>query len=182
VIQLASEKYKAYNKEVSRKASMANKRLRRLEKNGLKDTPAYRAWKKAGGKNFSVRNKNYRALQKENARLNNFLQSKTSTVRGSNRVLKSIAKNTGIKYKNMKDLHKKSKTFFETASKVEQYLLSGVSVAMGYQRVFQSVSNFMARGSRSSNVEDDIPEIAKNIQNDYENTMNNFPDTWSELS
>jgi len=57
-----------------------------------------------------------------------------------------------------------------------------IGVAMGYQRVFKSVSNFMARSSRSSNVEDDIPEIAKNVQNDYENTMNNFPDTWNELS
>jgi hypothetical protein len=40
MVKLASEKYLELKKEVSRMASMANKRLRRLEKNELTDLPA----------------------------------------------------------------------------------------------------------------------------------------------
>ena len=39
-----------FRKEVSRKASLANKRLARLEKNGLTDSPAYQKFKEGGEK------------------------------------------------------------------------------------------------------------------------------------
>ena len=44
-----------FRKEISRKASLANKRLARLEKNGLTDSPAYQKVMEGGGKRFSIR-------------------------------------------------------------------------------------------------------------------------------
>ena len=44
MVQKATDKYKELKKEVSRMASMANKRLKRLEKNELTDLPAYKSW------------------------------------------------------------------------------------------------------------------------------------------
>lgn len=179
-----SAEYRKYKQEVSRKVSMANKRLRRLERNDLHSSPAYREWKKMkGGKNFSVRNKEYRELQKENARLNHFLQSKTSTVRGANKVLKAMAKNTGMKYHGMKELHAKSAKFFKLASKVSQYLHSanGASGAIGYQAVWHSVNNYMEKQA-PSNTESAVSHITRSIQRDYEqqNDHDDF-DMWKKI-
>ena len=50
--------------EISKKASMANKRLNRLEKNGLTDLPSYKNWVDYnGGVKFSVKGKNYNELK-----------------------------------------------------------------------------------------------------------------------
>ena len=58
-VELASDEYKAFKKEVSRMASMANKRLKRLEKNELTDLPSYKAWEENGSIRFSVKGKTY---------------------------------------------------------------------------------------------------------------------------
>ena len=51
-----SDAYLKLKKEVSRKASMANKRLVRLENNKLTDLPAYKQWKNYnGGVKFSIK-------------------------------------------------------------------------------------------------------------------------------
>lgn len=134
----------AMRAEASRKASMANKRIARLEKNNLKDSPAYQQYLKSGGK-FGVRGKDYNGVQKELARLNRFLESTTSTVRGSNKLLKDMAKNTGTKYKTLKDLRAKSKVFFELHSKTEQYLrhVHDMGSAIGYQKIWQQINTYV---------------------------------------
>lgn len=173
-----SAEYRKYKQEVSRKVSMANKRLRRLERNKLHSSPAYREWQKMkGGENFSVRNKEYRELQKENARLNHFLHSKTSTVRGANKVLKAMAKNTGMKYHGMKELHSKSAKFFKLAAKVSQYLHSanGASGAIGYQSVWKSVNKYLET-SVSGDMDSAIDSISKSLTKDYE--KENDGDEW----
>ena len=78
------EKVKKYRTEASRLASMANKRLKRLEQSGLIDSPAYQKWVQDGKVKFSVRGKSHRELQKEVARMNKFINSQTSTIRGVN--------------------------------------------------------------------------------------------------
>ena len=54
-----------FRKEVSSKASLANKRLARLEKNGLTDSPAYQKFMEGGGKRFSIRGKTGSELTKD---------------------------------------------------------------------------------------------------------------------
>ena len=120
-VPVASDKYKALRKEVSRMASAANKRLNRLQANDLQALPAFQAWEQNGAIKFSVKGKDYNQLQSEYWRLKNFLDDRTSTVRGANDFLREMAKNTGIKYNGLADLKEKSRSFFELAEKIKQY-------------------------------------------------------------
>lgn len=143
--QLAKEKRIAkFRREASRKASKANKRLDRLVKNNLTDTPAYKQFIESGGERFGIRGKTYNEVRSEVARLDRFINAETSTIRGVNRVLKEIAGNTGIKYKNLKDLRKKADRFFELQSKVEQYLrtVDDSASAIGYQKIWEAINEY----------------------------------------
>lgn len=133
-----------YRAEASRLASMANKRIQRLEKNKLTDSPAYQRYLKDGGHKFGVRGKSYNQVQSEVARLKRFLSSETSTVRGVTNVLKNMANNTGIKYSNLTDLKRKSAKFFQLASKVEQYLrtVDDMASAIGYQKIWEVINEY----------------------------------------
>ena len=145
-VKFASEEYLRLKAEVSRKASMANKRLVRLEKNNLTSSPAYQKWVDyKGGIKFSVRDKDYNQLQQELARVNQFIESKTSTVRGLNKVLKEMAKNTGIKYESIKELQSKANNFFALADKIKEYLrqTEGSASAIGYQPVWQAINEYV---------------------------------------
>lgn len=133
-------------KEVSRKASMANKRLKRLEKNDLTNLPAYKNWVDyGGGVKFSVAGKDYNQLQKELARVNNFINAKTSLVRQANAHLKDIANMTGISYNSVRELPEKTKAFFDLASKVEQYLrnVEGSASAIGYHKIWDVINEYV---------------------------------------
>lgn len=153
----------ADRKEASRLASLANKRVARLEKNNLKDSPAYQQYLKSGGK-FSVRGKSYNEVQKELARLRRFIDSKSSTVKGVTSTLKEIANNTGISYKNLKDLKSKASKFFELSSKVEQYLrtVEDMASAIGYQKIWETINQYVKTGELSlEGSEGDIDSMVK---------------------
>lgn len=172
-----------YAKEVSRKASMANKRLKRLEKRGLTDTPSYKQWLNyKDGQKFSVAGKDYNDLQKENARLNQFLNGDTSTIRGTNKWLKNIAKNTGIKYDRVDELQKASSQFFELASKVEQYLRTtqGSATAIGYKRIWQAINEYV----EGENIELSENQNIDFILNDLINVLDNvqLTDSYSDIT
>ena len=109
-------------KEISRKASLANKRLARLEKNGLTDSPAYQKFIEGGGTKFSIRGKTGSELTKELIKINNFIEMKTSTIKGLNQVLKDTADRVGVEYKDIKQLQQYSSKFFELYNKSMQYL------------------------------------------------------------
>ena len=167
--------YKKLKQEVSRKASMANKRLVRLENNNLESLPAYQAWQThGGGVKFSVKGKDYNQLQKELSRLNNFLNSETSLVRSANKLMKQIAKETGIKYSKVSELPQKTKAFFEISSKVEQYLKNTTQTAwaLGYQKIWQQVNQYVKDeridlASANLDVEQAVKKITELL--DYEN-------------
>lgn len=140
-------KIRAYRKEASRLASIANKRVERLEKNNLQSSPAYQAYLSTGGR-FGVKGKTYNEVQAEVSRLKRFIDSNTSTISGVNNTLKEMAKNTGIKYKNLEDLRSKSTKFFELASKVEQYLrtVEDMASAIGYQKIWEAINQYTQDG------------------------------------
>lgn len=143
-VQQKAEKIREFRREASRLAAIANKRIKRLEDNNLTETPAYKSYIEMGAKKFSVKGKDYNQVQQELSKLRKFIDAKTSTVRGANNVLKDIAKNTGIKYKNMKELREKSSKFFELASKVEQYLrnVEDIASAIGYQEIWTAINTY----------------------------------------
>jgi hypothetical protein len=135
--------YQSLKREVSRLASMANKRLVRLENNGFEDSPAYKQWIESGGEKFSVRGKDYNALQKELARVRQFVNAKTSTIRGAQSVLKAIAANTGANFKG-KELWEQASNFFRVASMIEQYIRNteDVASAIGYQKIWTAINQY----------------------------------------
>lgn len=178
---------KQYRKEASKVISMANKRLARLEKSNLTDSPAYaKLVDSKGNPKFSVRGLDHNQLQSEMSKVKKFVQAKTSTVRGINTTLKDMANNTGIKYKNLKDLRSKASSFFNLASKVEQYLrnVEDVASAIGYQKIWEAINQYV----KSENLEfgevedslDGLTNIVDGLLNGYDKgdifTMNNDDD------
>ena len=161
-----TDKIRRFRREASRMASMANKRLNRLEKNNLTDSPAYQGFLKSGGQRFGIRGKSYNEVQKEMARMRRFINAETSTIRGVNRVLKEIANNTGIKYSNLKQLRQYSKQFFQVASKVEQYLRTDddMASAIGYQKIWEQINKYVKQQRIDlSNAENDVDKMVHEV-------------------
>ena len=157
---------KEYRKEVTKIVSVANKRIKRLEKSKLTDSPAYQKWLNEGGVKFSVKGKTHNQLQREVARLKKFMESETSTVRGLNNTLKNMAKATGVKYKNLRDLQSKAKNFFTLASKVEQYLRSvnDIASAIGYQKIWTAINQYVQKEKIDlAKAEGDIEGLTKTV-------------------
>ena len=139
------KKVKALKKEVSKKASMANKRLVRLKYNKLTDVPAYRQFMaERQGKKFSVKGKDYNELRKELNEVNRFLNQTTSTVRGARKVLKGIAQTVGMKNYNVKDLPKSLSRFFDLANMIEQYLsaVENAGYSIGYKKIWEAINTY----------------------------------------
>lgn len=148
MVKLASDKYLKLKKETSKLASMANKRLVRLERNELTELPAYKSWVEGGGIKFSVANKDYNQLQAEFWRLKNFLDNKTSTVRQANNFLKEMARNTGIKYNGLADLKSKTTQFFKLADKIKEYYKASElnALALDYQKIWEQINVQIKQG------------------------------------
>lgn len=177
-----TDNIKAMRKEASRLASLANKRVARLERNELKDSPAYKQYIESGGK-FGVKGKDYNQVQQELSRLKRFIDSQTSTVKGTIDNLKTMAANTGIKYKNLKDLKTKSAKFFELAGKVEQYLrtVDDMASAVGYQKIWEAVNEYTDKakidlGDSEADIDSMIKAVTDAIK-EYET-----PDTINEIN
>ena len=154
-----------YRKEASRLASMANKRVARLEANDLRDAPAYKGYIESGGK-FSVKGKTYNQLQIEVARMRTFINANTSTIKGVNKYLKDIADNTKIKYTNLKDLRAKAPKFFELAARVQQYLrdLDDMAATIGYQKIWEAINVYVSNGNVDlAGAELDIDQVVDRI-------------------
>lgn len=144
-VNKASDKYKELRKEVSRMASMANKRIDRLERNNLTMLPAYQAWEKNGSVRFSVKGKSYEETQAEYWRLKKFLDDRTSTVKQANDFLKQMAENTGIQYNGLEDLKTKSAKFFELADLIKQYnqSINQSAQALDYQKIWKDINTYV---------------------------------------
>ena len=141
----ASDKYKELRKEVSRMASMANKRIDRLERNNLTMLPAYQAWEKNGSVRFSVKGKSYEETQAEYWRLKKFLDDRTSTVKQANDFLRQMAENTGIQYNGLEDLKAKSAKFCELADLIKQYnqSINQSAQALDYQKIWKDINTYV---------------------------------------
>lgn len=165
-LQEKADRIRALRQEASRLASKANKRVERLEKNGLKDSPAYKGYLASGGGRFGVRGKTHNEVQAELARLRKFIDANTSTVRGVNKYLTEIAANTGVKYKDLKDLRSKAPKFFQLAEKVEQYLrtVEDMASAIGYEKIWESINVYVEQNKIDlSDGETDIDLMVKRV-------------------
>ena len=100
--------------------------------------------------------------------MNHFINSKTSTVRGTNSVLKEIANTAKIKYNNLSELYSNVNQFFSLATKVEDYLnaTGQTALAIGYQRVWEAINKYVEQEGKilldtTRDLAKALPEIAK---------------------
>lgn len=158
---------KKYRQEASRKVSMANKRLKRMEQQNLSMSPAYKKWIDEGGQKFGIRGKSTEEVRVEVARLNKFLKQTTSTVRGTKKYLRNIAGQVGIKqWGSFQSLNHQLRGFFEVADRVQEYLKNSkeVAVSIGYKKIWEQVNEYAETvGKEFTSLNDDVAEIANTI-------------------
>lgn len=150
-IEAIEHEQKALRAQVSHLASMANKRLDRLEKNELTSSPAYQKWEQNGSHRFSVSGKNYSEVQSEYWRVKDFLEMRTSSVTGTKAVLQEIATNIGwgkIDFDNIALTQAQLSNFFAIANTVSQYLESvdESAAALDYQEIWDTINAAYQRG------------------------------------
>ena len=169
-----AEKMKTFREETARLNSMANKRIKRMlaksDENGF-TSPALEKWKEEGSQFFEIRSKtSWNALQKERARVSNFLNSSTSSIKGTNKILKEMANNTGLEYKNLADLQSKSKKFFELSNKIDQYYKSKSGEYKGYQTIWDNINKYVKLDGidlNNANIDELIEPISEMIEEQY---------------
>lgn len=153
--------------ELRRKVAIANKRLTRLENNDLTELPAYKQWRDyGGGVKFSSAGSDYNQLQSELARVDRFINARTSLVRESNKYLKEIANLTNLKYKSVSELPDLLSNFFEVSSKIEQYLrqAEGSASAIGYQKIWEVVNKYVSdQDADLSNVNEVVASMIEEL-------------------
>ena len=162
-----TEKERKYRQEASRKVSMANKRLKRLEEQNLTMSPSYKKWLDEGGQKFGVKGKTTQEVKAEVARLNKFLNQTTSTVRGTKKYVTNIASQVGIKnYDSYQSLNDQLKDFFEVSDRVREYLKNSkeIAVSIGYKKIWEEVNEYAETvGKDFASLNKDIVEIASSI-------------------
>lgn len=160
-------KERKLRQEASRLSSLANKRLKRMEKQNLQKSPAYQSWIDSGGAKFGVRGKTMAQVQSEVGRLNKFINQSTSTVTGAKNYFKKVGRNVGItEFKDIPDLQNKLNSFFQITGKVKEYLhnTKEIGVAIDYKKVWEIVSDYVEQvGDDVVDVEKAVLEIAENI-------------------
>lgn len=185
--QVFTEQERKYRQEASRKVSMANKRLKRMEEQNLSMSPAYRKWIEEGGQNFGIKGKSTAEVKAEVSRLNKFLKQTTSTVRGTKKYLTNIASQVGIKqWGSFDSLNAQLKDFFEVSNRVQEYLKNTkeVSVSIGYKKIWEQVNEYAETvGTEFASMNDDIVEVASSIMqanayNKIDELTDNFLDSF----
>lgn len=162
-----SRKEKELRREASRLVSLANKRLKRIEQQDLTESPAYKQYVEDGKQKFGIRGKSMEEVKQEIARINDFIKKQTSTVSGTKQYLDNVAKSVGIvKFDDYKQLQNQLNTFFRGVDKVREYLQNSkeVSVAIGYSKIFEVVSDYVEEVGRDlDSIDDLVVEMAEKV-------------------
>lgn len=161
-----------FRSEVSRLTKIANKRLKRLKLAGYEETPAYRSWLKSGGVFFGVKGKTNKQVQAEFRRVKKFLDDRTSTIRGANKVLREIARAIGYKNATLRVLKVKIPIFFSLAQKISEYnkLAGNAAKALDYQKIWQEIRELEANDRIRLDVNKDAldwPEYTEKVLQEY---------------
>lgn len=179
------KKEKELRQEARRLVSLANKRLKRIEQQGLTESPAYKKFVEDGKQKFGIRGKNTEEVKQEIARMNDYLKKQTSTVKGTKQYLDNVASSVGITdFNNYKDLQKQLNTFFRGVDKVRDYLRNSkeVSVAIGYSKIHEVVSDYVEEvGDNLDSIDDLVEEMAGKViegagYGKVDDILNNFMD------
>lgn len=190
--------YSDFNQLVSK----ANKRYRRLDKKGWK-TGALKKAKETGGAFHNKRGMSDREKAREYKRVSNFLNSKTSTVRGSRKVLKNMLHRTGLEDivddtpdtimttelepggDGSTDVINK---FFDVASMVDDYLENNRGEKVSSDEIWRSVHDTYLSGYSDDDFSDAdgdamVANAVRKLHQDYlkSHSSKSSNQTWSTI-
>lgn len=176
-----SDEYKRLSAELNKKISKANHRVDRMKKAGW-NSPAMETARKTGGRFHNSRSMSYKEMQKENKRVENFLNSKTSTKTGTKKSVNKLLKATGLdkKYKT-NDVMKNKKTldkYFRVYKKMREYdRVKGVG--RSYQSSMNAVTSVFESTGGSGSVDDLLDNVISSLDTpkdewDDDETFNNL--------
>lgn len=147
-------------KVTSRLVSASNKRLRRLEKQGI-TTPSSESVAKSGGA-FSVKGKNINELRAEFSRAKTFLGQKTSTVSGYKKFKKEYKQLTGF---NLESLTKEQQGDLWKLTTALKEIEPVKFYKMNYKQRLNYVSNVFTPNESFENMRDRLNE---KVNEEYE--------------
>lgn len=173
-----SEKYKQLSRELNRKNSMANKRVKRLRTKPWQ-SPALTYVKNTGGKFTNSSNYSYNEMLKATKRVDNFLKMETSTQKGTRKVVNNWLKSTGMdKVTKTKDLVSNARLmdkFFQVYSKVQEFNELSARVR-SYQATFNDVTKYFEEHGAHGTVEDILADVLDEQSESYQNeNLDNDP-------
>ena len=188
-------------KDFNRLVSKANKRYKRLGEKGWK-TGAYKKAQATGGKFHNSRNASYNERAREYKRVKNFLNSKTSSVRGSKQVMKDMLNRTGLDDIIGNDIDtlmgtKKGENpdgsivimerFFDIASMVDEYLEQNRGVKVSSDEIWRSIhdtylSDYGAEVD-NINIDEVIGNVVRRLHKQYlgSHGSSSSSKTWSTI-
>lgn len=141
-----------FRRKVSRRASVANKRLDRLAKLNI-DSDAYNRWVKEGSIRFGVKGKTTSQVVAELDRIEHFLQMESATVKGAKRIYQETIKNIGADTTNTPSFTLHTGNFFALASKLSQLLESAneAALALDYHKIWKAINTYVSKSMDSIN-------------------------------
>ena len=126
-----------------RVTNIANKRIGRLEDEGV-NSPAYRHWMDdGGGVRFGIRGMDTDGVITEIQRAEKFNQMSTSTVTGATRYLQDLGDRLGMEVSDRLSIQEQSTRIFEVVSKLEQLMKLDGGNAEGSEALQRYVSEYM---------------------------------------
>ena len=169
-----SKKYREYSKHLSKLVSKANHRYDRMKKAGW-NSPAMETANKTGGRFKNGRSMSYKEMQWERKRVENFLNSKTSTKIGTRKSINKMLKTTGLdKHFKTKDVMKNKKTlnkYFKVYKKMREYdRVKGVG--RSYRSTMNAVTSVFESVGGKGSVDDILDNVIRSLDVE-ENTIFN---------
>ena len=168
-----SKKYREYSKHLSKLVSKANHRYDRMKKAGW-NSPAMETANKTGGRFKNGRSMSYKEMQRERKRVENFLNSKTSTKIGTRKSINKMLKTTGLdKHFKTKDIMKNKKVldkYFKVYKKVREYdRVKGVG--RSYRSTMNAVTSVFESGGGKGSIDDILDEVIRSLENEVHSIL-----------
>lgn len=174
-----SKKYREYSKHLSKLVSKANHRYDRMKKAGW-TSPAMETANKTGGRFKNGRSMSYKEMQREKKRVENFLNSKTSSKIGTRKSINKMLEVTGLdKHFKTKDIMRNKKTldkYFKVYKKMREYdRVKGVG--RSYRSTMNAVTSVFESVKGNGSVDDILDNVISSLEipnDDYWTGETNF--------
>lgn len=146
--------------QISSMKEVVRKRIKRIQERDFVKTPAYKQAVENDLLAISVKGKSYQELQSEFWKLRNFLDMKTSTIKGINSYLDNIQNAIGTSITDKETLNNYLDIFFDMVERLQEQLeASGETAqALDYRKIFNAVNTIVKQDTR------DLKSLVKDVQ------------------